>query len=148
MLYVYVCVCAFSLYREYPDTILGDKLLLFQGEVVYHKVLPVEALFSHRRWTTLPQSDSIPWVCYRLNLGVCWMGLLPGCPPHHRWWVAVSRSCLTAWYMCREMWTITYSTKEAHWTSRPQEKCQQKRPTWVRLKYVLTSLWASLFRFL
>jgi hypothetical protein len=60
MLYVYVCVCAFSLYREYPDTILGDKLLLFQGEVVYHKVLPVEALFSHRRWTTLPQSDSIP----------------------------------------------------------------------------------------
>jgi hypothetical protein len=31
VLYVYMCVCTFSLYRESPDRILGDKPLLFQG---------------------------------------------------------------------------------------------------------------------
>jgi hypothetical protein len=31
VLYAYVCVCAFSLRRESPDRILGDKPLLFQG---------------------------------------------------------------------------------------------------------------------
>jgi hypothetical protein len=38
--------------------------------------------------------------------------------------------------------------RDAHWTSSPQEKYQHKRLTWVRMKYVLTSLWASLPRFL
>jgi hypothetical protein len=36
ILYTYVCVCAFSLHRESPDRILGDKLLLFQGVGVCH----------------------------------------------------------------------------------------------------------------
>jgi hypothetical protein len=31
VLYAYVCVCAFSLRRESPDRILGDKPLLFKG---------------------------------------------------------------------------------------------------------------------
>jgi hypothetical protein len=31
VLYAYVCVCAFSLHRESPSGILGDKPLLFQG---------------------------------------------------------------------------------------------------------------------
>jgi hypothetical protein len=31
VLYAYVCVCAFSLHRESPDRILGDKPLLFKG---------------------------------------------------------------------------------------------------------------------
>jgi hypothetical protein len=31
VLYTYVCVHAFLLRREFPDRILGDKLLLFQG---------------------------------------------------------------------------------------------------------------------
>jgi hypothetical protein len=38
-LYAYVCVCAFSLRREFPGRILGDKPLLFQGgsvTVVHH----------------------------------------------------------------------------------------------------------------
>jgi hypothetical protein len=30
VLYAYVCVCAFSLRRESPDMILGDKLLIFE----------------------------------------------------------------------------------------------------------------------
>jgi hypothetical protein len=36
--------------------------------------------------------------------------------------------------------------REAHGTSRPHEKHQQKRPTWVRVKCILTSLWAFLSR--
>jgi hypothetical protein len=31
ILYAYVCVCAFSLHRESPGRILGDKPLLVQG---------------------------------------------------------------------------------------------------------------------
>jgi hypothetical protein len=34
VLYAYTCVCAFSLHREFPDRILGDKPLLFQGGFV------------------------------------------------------------------------------------------------------------------
>jgi hypothetical protein len=30
VLHAYMCVCAFSLYRESPDMILGDKLLIFE----------------------------------------------------------------------------------------------------------------------
>jgi hypothetical protein len=46
-----------------------------------------------------------------LRLGVCWEALLPRCPPRYRRWVAVPQSGLTAWYVCREMQTITYPTK-------------------------------------
>jgi hypothetical protein len=35
ILYAYVCVCAFSLYQESPDRILGDKPLLFRGGVCH-----------------------------------------------------------------------------------------------------------------
>jgi hypothetical protein len=38
VLYVYVCVCAFSLYRESPDMILGDKPLI--SEVVLSQLVP------------------------------------------------------------------------------------------------------------
>jgi hypothetical protein len=37
VLYAYVCGCAFSLRRESPDRILGDKPLLFQGGSVTDK---------------------------------------------------------------------------------------------------------------
>jgi hypothetical protein len=33
---------------------------------------------------------------------ICLMGLLPGWPPHRRWWVALPRSGLTTWYVCKE----------------------------------------------
>jgi hypothetical protein len=46
-----------------------------------------------------------------LSLGVHWMGPLPRWPPHHRWWVTVPRSNLTAWYVYQETRTITYPTK-------------------------------------
>jgi hypothetical protein len=62
--------------------------------------------------------------------------------------VAVLRSDLTAWSMCRETRIITYPTKGAHVMSRPQEKHQQKCPTWVRVKCVLTTLWAFVLKFL
>jgi hypothetical protein len=41
VLYAYVCVCAFSLRRESPNRILGDKPLLFQGGSVI--ILPLAA---------------------------------------------------------------------------------------------------------
>jgi hypothetical protein len=46
-----------------------------------------------------------------LSLGVYWVGLLPGCLPHHQRWVATPRSGLTAWYVRRETRTVTYPTK-------------------------------------
>jgi hypothetical protein len=46
------------------------------------------------------------WFCtqsaLQAELGVYWMGLLPGCLTHHQWWVAVPRHGLTAWYIRRE----------------------------------------------
>jgi hypothetical protein len=39
------------------------------------------------------------------------MGLLHEWPPHRQRWAVVPRSSLTAWYVCREMRTITYPTK-------------------------------------
>jgi hypothetical protein len=38
VLYAYVCVCAFSIHRESPDMILGDKSLI--SEVVLSQLVP------------------------------------------------------------------------------------------------------------
>jgi hypothetical protein len=46
-----------------------------------------------------------------LNLGVRWMGLLPGWLPHHRRWIIVPQSGLTAWYVHQETRTINYPAK-------------------------------------
>jgi hypothetical protein len=63
------------------------------------KVLPTGPPFSHRQWITLPQSDSVPWLRFRLSLGVYWAGLLPGCLPHRQRWVVAPRFGTIAWYV-------------------------------------------------
>jgi hypothetical protein len=62
---LFVCVCAFSLRRESPDMILGDKPLIF--EVVLSQFAPVSTMLwmddalSAQAMTTVPPRTAMPW---------------------------------------------------------------------------------------
>jgi hypothetical protein len=67
---LFVCVCAFSLRRESPDMILGDKPLIFEV-VLSH--LPPELAVGDQPMITLKYislTDEHYWLEYRKMLSV------------------------------------------------------------------------------